>query len=118
MPDSTEHDHEHDHDTPPFRERNIAELFTTDGSTIRVDHLYVAGENLQPCPNCGGECVSAGLVGLVIDDTPAVLTAEEALLVINRLERAVNAVLETLEDPPDMDREASRLLIPRGPDQP
>jgi hypothetical protein len=112
-------EHDHEHAFPPFQERNIADLYTTDGSNIRVDHLYVASADLQPCPSCGGECVSPGLIGLVLDEESAVLSPEETLLLINRLQRTVNAVLETMEDPPDMDREAARLALPRsGPDQP
>ena len=117
MPENPEPGHEHD--VPPFRERNIAELYTADGSEIRVDHLYVATADLEPCPDCGGEVVSAGLVGLVVDGSPAVLSSEEALLLANRLTRAADVALEAMEDPPDMDREAARLAIPRsGPDQP
>ena len=116
MPD----DHDHGHEAPPFQSRNIARLFTDDGSEISVDHLYAASADLAPCPDCGGACVSAGMIGLdVLVDGPVLLSPEEALLLINRLQRAVNVVLETMEDPPDMDREAARLALPRsGPDQP
>lgn len=110
--------HDHEHEFPPFRSRNLTELSTTDGSEISVDHLYVAADDLEPCPNCGGACVSAGLIGLSVDASAAVLSPEEALLLINRLQRAVSLVLETLEDPPDMDREAARLGFPASPDHP
>lgn len=101
------HGHEfHEHPAP--RERNIADFETADGTSIRIDHLFIAAEDLEPCPNCGGQCVSAGLVGLVLDEVPAVLSPEEALMVANRLTRAANLVLETLEDAPDPEREAVR----------
>jgi hypothetical protein len=42
------------------------------------------------------------------DDASMVMTPEDALMLANRLTRAANLVLETMEDAPDVEREAAR----------
>lgn len=101
----------HEHETGPHQHsdlvaRNVWTGVTTDGSRISIDHLYPAEP--EPCCACGGDCITAGLVGLILDDAVAMLTPEEAGLLANRLTRAENLVLEMTEDTPDPDREAAR----------
>lgn len=99
-----EHGHEH---APVFRDRIIGTVFTGHDEEITVGHVYDSAA--EPCPGCGGPCVSAGMIALdVLADGPALLTPEEALLLANRLTRAANLVLETMEDAPDAEREAAR----------
>jgi len=42
----------------------------------------------------------------------ALLTAEEALVLANRLQRAASLVMESEEDTPDVEREAARFTAP------
>jgi hypothetical protein len=108
---------DHDHETaPPGRVRNIATLFLEDGTGIAISHLYPP--ELQECPDCGSSYVSAGLVGMTVDDPESAMTPEEALLLANRLTRAANFVLEMMEDPPDIEREAARAGSGDIPDYP
>ena len=88
-----------------FRERNIGRIDTGEDE-ISVDHLY--DSEPAACPGCGGRCVAPGLVALTVTDESVLLTPEEALLLANRLTRAANLVLETMEDAPDAEREAAR----------
>jgi hypothetical protein len=105
QPEPGEHGHE-------LHARNIGRVFTADDDEIAVDHLY--DHDSEPCPNCGGKCITAGLVGLVLNTESAMLTPDEALLLADRLKRAADLVLETLEDPPDLEREAARFGMPEG----
>jgi hypothetical protein len=99
----------HEHPGPVIRERLILSMEVSgDAAEVQVGHVYPAGT--VPCPDCGEACESAGCVSLdVLADGPALLAPEEALLIANRLTRAANLVLETMEGPPDIDREAARL---------
>jgi DNA-binding helix-hairpin-helix protein with protein kinase domain len=105
----TEPPYEHEHQENPLRERVILNMAVSGTDTeVQVGHVYQAG--IAPCPCCGEECEAAGYVSLdVLSDGPALLAAEEALLVANRLTRAANLVLETMEDPSDIEREVARL---------
>jgi len=50
----------------------------------------------------------------VLNTESAMLTPDEALLLADRLKRAADLVLETLEDPPDLEREAARFGMGEG----
>jgi len=103
---------------PPLRARNIATLFTDDGSEISVNHLYVAGPETCSHDGCENPAVSPGLVGLTLDDAAGMFTPAEALLIANRLTRAANIVLETEEQLPDIERESARHTIGTGTGEP
>ena len=103
---------EHGHEQPPFCRRNIIDLDTTDGSRVIIDHLFPAAGDTPRCPSCDGLCIAPGLVGLVLDDASGLFTAEEALLIANRLTRGANLVLEATEDATDLSREAAKLGLP------
>lgn len=102
MPENPEPGHE----PPQFRRRVLAEITLADGTEVVIAHLYPPDK--VGCPGCGGDCVSAGLVSLEVDDPNPWMSPEEALLIANRLARGANLVLETLEDAPDVQREAAR----------
>jgi hypothetical protein len=82
-----------------------------DDTTIWIDHVFTIGTGPDDDP---------GYVGLTItEDDPAedlrlgaratcLLSAEEALLLADRLQRAAHLVLETGEDLPDPEREYRR----------
>lgn len=90
-----------------------------DGSRIAVDHVY-APEGAFDCDDCGEPGHDPGMVGLTMagDDNQnasALLTAEEALVLANRLQRAASLVMESEEDTPDVEREAARFSAPARP---
>jgi len=109
------------------RIRIVGSVPVDDDTMIWVDHVFTMGASPDDDP---------GYVGLTIteDDTadadrarPAaratcLLTAEEALLLADRLQRAAHLVLETGEDLPDPEREYRRYRgsqdLPAGPGAP
>lgn len=106
----------HDHDEHPMPYvRNLAVLAFEDGTEITIDHVFAPGA--EPCPDCGSPSIAPGLVGMTVDDPRVLMSVEEALVLINRLTRAVNLVLEAQEDPPDPVREAARFgAVPDSPE--
>lgn len=101
-------------ETPELRIRQLV-FVETDSEMVSVDHLFADGlvggcEIHAPRPD-------PGMVGLTIHlnqdgelewQAGAVLTPEQALYLANRLQRAAGLVLESGEDLPDVEREASR----------
>jgi hypothetical protein len=85
------------------RIRIVGSVPVDDDTTIWVDHVFATGASPHDDP---------GYVGLTLtgDDTRAtcLLTAQEALLLADRLQRAAHLVLETEEDLPDPEREYRR----------
>ena len=100
-----------------LRTRNILHLHAEgSGTQIEVDHVY-APEGAFDCEECGGKGHDPGMVGVTMsgDDhmyASGLLTAEEALVLANRLQRAASLVLESEEDAPDVEREAARFGEP------
>ena len=110
----TEHDHEgHVHS----RTRNIWHEILDDGegdddgTLIAVDHVYLPDGSFA-CSDCGAPGHDPGMVGLIVGEGSALLEPELALIVANRLTRAADLILESREDPPDIEREAHRLGAP------
>lgn len=108
-----------EHDSVPLRARCVGYVHTeADHVDVTVDHLY-APEGAFPCDECGEPGHDPGLVGLALSDgddhASAMLTAEEALVLANRLTRAASLVLESAEDMPDLDREAAKFGTPQEP---
>ncbi|HEY2088257.1 MAG TPA: hypothetical protein VGH54_19850 [Mycobacterium sp.] len=107
-----------------LRTRTLGHVHTDDDTVVVVEHVYEP-EGAAPCGDCGGPAHDPGMVGLVISgeredgtlDVPvsALLTAEDALVLANRLQRAASLVLESGEDCPDIEREAARFAPPEGP---
>ena len=101
----------------PLHARTILTMHPeADGSEITVDHIY-APEGAFACGDCGGPGHDPGMVGLMVNgdndqNVGVVLTAEEALVLANRLQRAASLVLESQEDTPDIEREAARFSAP------
>jgi MoxR-like ATPase len=85
------------------RIRIVGSVPVDDDTTIWIDHVFAMGASPHDDP---------GYVGLTVteDDTRAtcLLTAQEALLLADRLQRAAHLVLETDEDLPDPEREYRR----------
>lgn len=94
-----------------LRARTLHTLYADDGSEITVEHVYLPEGAAGRCEECGGPAHDPGHVGLVIDDGMAtcLLTPEEALVLANRLARAANLILESSEEPADVEREIARL---------
>jgi hypothetical protein len=98
----------------PLRARTIGQIYADASDTdITVEHVYLP-EGAFHCDGCGSGH-DPGMVGLVVagagEGDPAVsamLTAEEALVLANRLTRAASLVLEAGEQVPDIEREAAR----------
>jgi hypothetical protein len=95
------------------RIRIVGSVPVDDDTMIWIDHVFTMGTRPEDDP---------GYVGLTVteDDTAeaeqlrlgarttCLLTAEEALLLADRLQRAAHLVLETGEDLPDPEREYRR----------
>jgi hypothetical protein len=85
------------------RIRIVGSVPVDDDTMIWIDHVFATGTSPYDDP---------GYVGLTVaeDDTKAtcLLTAQEALLLADRLQRAAHLVLETEEDLPDPEREYRR----------
>ena len=106
-------------ETPlPLRTRNVLEMELDDEETaVAVDHVYLPEGTAGTCPHCGGPGHNAGLVGLTVsndeyEQITGLMAPEQALLLANRIVRAANLVLESTEDPPDVEREAARYSTP------
>ena len=95
------------------RIRIVGSVPVDDDTMIWIDHVFTMGASPDHDP---------GYVGLTVTDDDAaeadrvrigakatcLLTAEEALLLADRLQRAAHLVLETDEDLPDPEREYRR----------
>jgi hypothetical protein len=85
------------------RIRIVGSVPVDDDTMIWIDHVFTMGTSPGDDP---------GYVGLTVTDDDAkltcLLTAEEALLLADRLQRAAHLVLETDEDLPDPEREYRR----------
>lgn len=79
-------------------------------TSVIVEHVYEP-EGVDTC-HCGNPTHDPGMVSLVIFDHEETLGclmgAEEALVLANRLTRAASLILESMEDVPDVEREAAR----------
>lgn len=109
-----------EHEAIPVRTRNVGTLHPEgDDSMIIVDHVYMAEGSFR-CDDCGKPGHDPGMVGLFVSEGDAdddgnasvSLTAAEALVLANRLQRAAGLILESGEDHPDIEREAARFSIP------
>lgn len=107
-----------------IRSRTIGRVYPADDDTvIVVEHVYEPEPGMT-CEHCGKQGHDPGLVGLVIsslddedgepDATSVLMTAEDALLLANRLQRAASLVLESEEGLPDIEREAARFAPVEG----
>ena len=79
-----------------------------DEAFIAVDHIYLPEGEAGACDHCHRPAHDPGMVGIIVSEGQAALTAEQALLLANRLTRAASLVLESEEDCPDIEREAAR----------
>lgn len=104
-------------EAPPVRARTILHLHLDDGSFVAVDHVYEP-EGSATCSEdgCGAPAHDPGMVGLLLsdDDTTAsaLMSAGDALILAERLQRAASLVMESMEDTPDLEREAARYGSP------
>jgi hypothetical protein len=111
---------EHEAEAVPAKIRTVGLLFLDDQEegAIGVDHIYLA-EGSFDCEDCGSPGHDPGHVGLTADDGEViarmVLTAPEALVLANRLQRAASLVLESEEQVPDIEREAARFAVTDKP---
>lgn len=100
----------------PIRERTLGCMhMDDDGTTVTVQHVF-AREGSFVCDDCGKPGHDPGFVRVVLDDGEcemhALLTAEMALLLANRLTRGASLILESAEDVPDIEREAAKFSAP------
>ncbi len=84
-------------------------------TSIQIDHVYAPEGATGTCANetCGNAAHDPGLIGLAIsDDSDTEITLlmdpGEALVLAERLQRAVALVFEADEELPDIEREAAR----------
>jgi hypothetical protein len=73
-----------------------------------VEHIWIRDGEAGPCDHCEKPAHDPGMVGLMLGGEHAVMTAEEALVLANRLTRAASLVLESQEDVPDLERDMAR----------
>jgi hypothetical protein len=101
----TEPAHEH----IPLRARSIGRMISDDDSEtpIWVDHVYLP-EGAYTCDDCGSPSHDPGMVAIGVGDGAALISAEQALMLANRLQRAASLVYESEEEAPDIEREAAR----------
>jgi len=78
-----------------------------DGTFIAVDHLYLPDGSFT-CDDRGRPGHDPGMVGLIVGDSSALLDAELALTLADRLTRAAHLVLESQEEPADIERDVAR----------
>jgi len=105
---------EHNHEGPRAR---IVYRTIDDGSEekeIFVAHFYLPEGEAGECGHCGSPAHDPGLIALSVGDETAMLTAEAALVLANRITRTANLVLESEEDVPDIEREAARFAASRA----
>ena len=103
---------------PRLRTRTVGVIDADDDTVIVVEHAY-APEGVTSCTDCGGASHDPGMVGVVVlreglDPVSMLITAEDALGLSNRLQRAVSLVYESQEDPADIEREAARYAPAAG----
>ncbi|MGE5287798.1 MAG: hypothetical protein ACM3ML_11445 [Micromonosporaceae bacterium] len=97
------------------RFRIVGSVQVEDDTTIWIDHVFTIGTSPDGDPDkgyvgltiTGDDAVDADNLRLVAKSA-CLLTAEEALLLADRLQRAAQFVLETDEDLPDPEREYRR----------
>ncbi len=97
------------------RIRIVGSVPIEDDTTIWVDHVFSLGTSPEDDPDegyvgltiAGDDSAEADHVSLVAKSA-CLLTAKEALLLADRLQRAAHLVLETDEDLPDPEREYRR----------
>jgi hypothetical protein len=98
---------------PTLRSRTVGCLHPADDNSITVDHVYLP-EGSHECsePGCVRPAHDPGMVGLIMSEgdnaVSALLEPEEALILAERLTRAASLVLESGEDPADIEREAAK----------
>jgi hypothetical protein len=101
----------------PTELRTIGVIGVDGGTDIVVQHVYHPDGALC-CENCGSTH-DPGLAGLIVTceaepEVSLLLSAEEALMLVNRLNRVVNLICESAEAVPDIEREAAR-FAPASP---
>lgn len=93
----------------PIRSRTLYFMICDDEETeVSVEHVYLPEGEAGTCDHCGQPAHDPGLVGLNVGEDLALLTAEQALVLANRLVKAAELILESDEDLPDVEREAAR----------
>ena len=98
-------------EAPPIRGRIVYFTVLDDEPEERdiiVEHIWIRDGAAGPCHDCGKPAHDPGMVGLMIGSEHALLTADEALVIANRLTRAASLVLESQEDVPDLERDMAR----------
>ena len=98
-------------DAIPLRSRTIYHTLLDDGKDLLIEHVYLPEGAAGKCvhDDCDNPAHDPGMAGLVLGDETALLSAEEALTIANRLVRVANLILESEEDPSDIERDMARL---------
>ena len=103
---------DHTPEAVPLRIRNLLHMplddEDEDSAFIAVDHVYLPEGAAGTCCACSNPAHDPGAVGLIVSEGQAALTAEQALVLANRLTRGASLVLESEEDAADIEREAAR----------
>ncbi len=95
------------------RIRIVGSVPVEDDTMIWIDHVFTIGASPEDDPGYVGLTVTADDAAEADDfrlvaKSTCLLTAEEALLLADRLQRAAHLVLENNEDLPDPEREYRR----------
>ena len=97
-----------------LRHRIVGVIHPCGDSAVVVAHLYEPeGTSGQcECDDCENDAHDPGMVDLFVehgeDDVSVQMFPAMALELANRLTRTANLILESLEDVPDVEREAAR----------
>jgi hypothetical protein len=106
---------EHHPEAVPLRTRTLWHMLCDDEETVvMVDHVYIPEGAAGTCDDCGKPAHDPGLVGLIVGEDSALLSAEQALALANRLTKAAELVLESEEDVPDVERDIARFAAAAG----
>lgn len=106
---------EHDEEAP-IRSRIVGAIQPCEDSSVMVSHVYEP-DGVENCEH-GHPSHDPGMVELYVqhgeDDVMVQIFPGAALTLANRLTRAANLALESMEEPPDLEREAGRFGVPDG----
>lgn len=101
-----------------MRTRTLGRVYPDEGTMVVVEHVFEP-EGAGTCEDCGNPSHDPGMVALVVrrhadgdgdegEFASVLLTAEDALVLANRLARGASLVLESGEETPDLEREAAK----------
>jgi len=113
---------DHTPEAIPLRTRTLLHMplddDEEDGGFIAVDHVYLPEGGAGTCCACDNPAHDPGAVGLIVSEGQAILSAEQALVLAHQITRAASLILESEEEPPDIEREAAARFAAHDQDAP